>query len=148
MALKSVAERFWEKVEISGPEDCWEWTACLNEDGYGLISIGQREPGKGHMRGAHRVSYELTSGEIPEGLELDHLCRNPSCVNPAHLEAVTHRENMLRGETLAAAQALQTHCKAGHPLAGRNLVPRSGRKRECRICTARRVREYRARRAT
>lgn len=81
------------------------------------------------------MSHELHKGPIPEGLVIDHLCRNRGCVNPDHLEAVTQRENILRGEGLAAANARKTHCPKGHPYSGENLyvVPSSGR-RQCRIC--------------
>jgi len=86
------------------------------------------------MRRAHRLSYEELVTEIPSGLELDHLCRNPACVNPWHLEPVPHRVNVLRGVSPNAMRARQTECKRGHPLAGENLhVTREGYRR-CKTC--------------
>ena len=84
-------ERFWSKVDRSG--SCWEWLAAKHKEGYGALAMN------GKMLRAHRVSYEWLVGEIPEGLVTDHLCRNPSCVNPAHLELVTNEENLRRGNT-------------------------------------------------
>jgi hypothetical protein len=84
---------------------------------------------------AHRVSYELVKGPIPEGLHLDHLCRTPLCVNPDHLEPVTHRENLLRGNTFAARNAAKTHCVQGHELTPDNLYLRKDRiGRMCMTC--------------
>ncbi len=80
----SVAERFWAKVNRLGEDDCWEWLASSQPHGYGQFAPGGRAGG---MTTAHRVAYELTFGPIPEGLSIDHLCRNRGCVNPAHLEA-------------------------------------------------------------
>lgn len=90
------------------PSGCWEWTGAVDLNGYGVVY------GNGRMRKAHRVLYEKANGTVPHGLELDHLCRNRKCVNPDHLEPVTHRENILRGVGTAASRARQTHCKHGH----------------------------------
>lgn len=98
--------RFWAKVDKSG--ECWEWTASLKPNGYGSFVF------EGRTWYAHRLAYTLARGEIPHGLQLDHLCRNRACVNPDHLEPVTCRVNLLRGETLTAARAAQTHCVNGH----------------------------------
>lgn len=128
-------DAFWAKVDQGG--DCWEWTACLQGKGYGQIHerIGFKQY---RSRLAHRVAYELVKGPIPEGLDLDHLCRNRKCVNPDHLEPVTRQENLARGvgagETRKRWQA-QTHCKRGHELAGDNIyiIPSTG-SRQCLAC--------------
>lgn len=93
----TVTERFWPKVERV-EDGCWLWTASLTGDGYGRISLGGKF---GPMGLAHRVAYELLVGPIPEGLELDHLCRVRRCVNPEHLEPVTHAENVRRAQEAA-----------------------------------------------
>ena len=98
-------KRFWSKVEIASPTECWEWKASRKSHSYGLFHMGKKGSS---MKQAHRVAYELTRGPIPEGLELDHLCRNRGCVNPFHMEAVTHHENVLRGALV------KTHCLRGH----------------------------------
>jgi hypothetical protein len=82
----------------------------------------------------HRVVYEALVKPIPVGLVLDHLCRVRHCVNPAHLEPVTQRENVLRGETAPAANKAKTHCVRGHPFSGQNLILRKSGVRECRTC--------------
>ena len=116
---------------------CWNWTGAKGSAGYGTIIVHD-EKGK-HGRGAHRVSYEQLVGPVPAGLELDHLCRNPSCINPEHLEPVTRGENIRRGSLpgiLRAKGAARTHCKNGHPLVGRNVAHVSGSisSRSCRVC--------------
>lgn len=83
---------------------------------------------------AHRFSYEFANGPVPDGLQLDHLCRNRLCVNPGHIEPVTQRVNMLRGISPAAENARKTHCMNGHPLIGTNLVLRKSGSRGCRHC--------------
>lgn len=133
---KPAEERFWSKVEKSGgPDACWLWTAGKTR-GYGAFKTET-----GQMVRAHRWAYQALVGPIPVGLTIDHLCRNHSCVNPAHLEPLSNRENLLRGESMTARQARQTHCKNGHPFDLFNTRwERKGRR--CVICE----REYRRRR--
>ena len=122
-------EQFWERVERTEQGGCWTWRGLMRPDGYGLFYIGGYRKAR-----AHRVAYQALVGPIPEGLELDHLCRNKACVNPDHLEPVTHRENVMRGESPAASRATVTHCPAGHghDLANTRLSKRN--QRHCRTC--------------
>jgi hypothetical protein len=117
--------RFLEKVSVG--DGCWEWQGALR-DGYGIF----RHPSLPSQQ-AHRIAYELLEGPIPPGLELDHLCRNRRCIRPDHLEPVTHKVNLLRGEGFAAKRAAQTHCTHGHELAGDNVYLYRGL-RQCRSC--------------
>lgn len=132
--------RFDEKVELDPKTGCWEWQACRCSGGYGNFRH------KGRVVVAHRLAYETLVGPIPEGLDIDHLCRNRKCVNPHHLEPVTRRENILRGEGQGAKHARKTHCQHGHPLSGENLYinPASGQ-RVCRECLRGFTRAYHAR---
>src|ERR1043166_7135723 len=93
---RPVLERFWEKVDRSSDDECWPWIARIDTKGYGQFFF------EGRQQRAHRVAYCLLVGQIPEGLDLDHLCRNRACVNPSHLEAVDRQANLLRGETIVA----------------------------------------------
>ena len=117
-------------------EGCWEWTRGRDKNGYGFVTGGGSKL-------AHRVSYEVFVGPIPEGLTLDHLCRNTSCINPDHLEPVTHRENVLRGK-VSRLRDFPTHCKNGHPYDEANTYWLRGA-RQCKACAALRNRRYRAR---
>lgn len=125
--MATLIERFWSKVNKG--QGCWLWTGHALR-GYGKFRNGPR------VVFAHRFSYELAYGEIPAGLTVDHLCRTPSCVNPAHLEAVTSRENTFRSDTTAALNARKTHCPAGHSYADNAVVYGDG-KRRCRVCRKR-----------
>lgn len=128
-------DRFAEKIALTD-SGCIEWIASENGVGYGVLSINRT----GGKVLAHRFSYEHHYGPIPDGLTIDHLCRNTRCVNPDHLEAVTVWTNTSRGNAPTAVNAAKTHCIRGHELVGDNLriIPRSGW-RECRTC--RRIRK-------
>lgn len=109
----SIEERFWSKVEFT--DTCWLWTANINQNGYGMFQYRTR-----CAMSVHRLAYRMLVGEIPVGLVIDHLCRVRNCVNPAHMETVTMRENTLRGETLPALNIRKTHCPQGHPYSAEN----------------------------
>jgi len=127
-------ERFWAKVEKT--ENCWNWTAGKFWNGYGQFWLG------GTVVKAHRFAYVITKGRIPKSLVVDHLCRNRACVNPDHLELVTNKENLLRGEGWAAVRARKTHCPQGHPYTGDNiLIGKKGIGRSCRTCSLIRSKE-------
>lgn len=129
---KPVAERFESKVSQK-PNGCIEWTAGTNGLGYGVFH--PNTTGDNKKEYAHRWAYEQKYGEIPEGLHLDHLCRNPSCVNPEHLEPVTPRVNILRGISDPALNAKKTSCHKGHQLTPANVYVNPGTGyRNCREC--------------
>jgi hypothetical protein len=132
-----IQRRLWSRILVApdcspnGWWGCWLWTGSTDPHGYGHIRGDW-----GHsLVATHRLAYELTVGPIPEGLQLDHLCRRPACCNPAHLEVVTQRENILRGEGLAAKAAKRTHCPQGHSYSGENLYITTRGTRVCRICS-------------
>jgi len=111
---------------------CWISNRSEHTSGYTKLGID------GKTMLTHRVAYEEWRGDIPDGLVIDHLCRNRKCCNPDHLEPVTHRENLVRGETLTAREAAQTHCLRGHAFDEVNTYrsPSKPGIRECRACRA------------
>ena len=117
--------KFWAKVVKT--DGCWHWTGGTAGAGYGTFWNGHKQ------EYVHRFSYELVKGPIPEGLTIDHLCKNTRCLNPDHLEAVTLRENVLRGDTFAARHAARTHCPQGHEYTAENTYRSTG-SRVCRTC--------------
>ena len=127
-----IEERFWSKVDKSGPlfngTYCWLWKEHLTGTGYAQFRVGEK-----HIL-VHRFAYELLKGQIPVGLEIDHLCRRRSCVQPEHLEVVTPRDNTLRGTGVAAQAARATHCPQGHPYDLFNTYLRPDGGRDCRRC--------------
>jgi hypothetical protein len=127
----SAEQRFWSKVDKAAPNGCWHWLGYLDK-GYGKFN-----PTRDETVGAHRFSYRLLKGEIPEGLDLDHLCVNPRCVNPDHLEPVTSAENTRR------AGMRITQCLRGHDYTYENtyVAPGTGRK-SCVTCRRAALRKY------
>lgn len=114
---------FWKRVEKT--ETCWIWKSSINSTGYGQYKSPLYQP---KPVVAHRVAFLLSGGQIPDGYELDHLCRNRRCVRPDHMEPVTHAVNMQRG-----LQGMKAHCPQGHAYEGENLIVYRGR-RYCRAC--------------
>lgn len=138
--MKALAERFWEKVRRVGPSSCWEWTAHCDRRGYGEIgSSGNR--GKPHLR-AHRVSWEIHNGPIPDGLFVLHRCDNRKCVNPHHLFLGTAKDNtqdmLAKGRGVEPPGTVEnrakTECPNGHPYNASNLRHDSRGSRYCIAC--------------
>lgn len=120
--MTSDMERFWSKVDMTN--SCWEWIGYKNKDGYGTIKI------KGKWYLAHRFLYQTMLEHITKGLQIDHLCRNRGCVNIHHLEPVTIKENLQRGNTTSSVNARKTQCSKGHDLP----IYISGKHRRCVPC--------------
>ena len=119
--------RFWEKVDKTGSNGCWEWTAgCFTPNGYtyGAFVIGRQ------AFGAHRLSYKLSHGDIPNGFHVHHKCENPLCVNPDHLEALSPKDHTA---TMTGHCGRRTQCPQGHPYDEENTRVTGGRRR-CRAC--------------
>ena len=127
LVVLNVNERFWSKVKKT--DSCWIWTGYRDKDGYGRFGIDEKIKHK-----AHRFSYELVNGKIPNNQEIDHLCKNTSCVNPDHLEIVTHQENIKRSN-VGINQSSKTHCPQGHEFTKENTYYRKDRfGRGCQTC--------------
>jgi hypothetical protein len=145
-ALPSWRHQFWGHVTQSPDSSCWIWAGPKGGGQYGSFAHsnwGTARP--------HRIMYMWVHGPIPGGKVIDHLCRNRLCVSPDHLEAITDRENILRGNGSPAQNARATHCKDGHPLTGDNVIQSILEKkgeRQCRICTMERSRVKHYRRPT
>lgn len=129
----NAVERFWPKVDRRGPDECWEWRGTRSPKGYGMFAVDRRA-----AKPAHRFAYTEMVGAIPSGLVIDHLCRNRACCNPAHMEPVTNKENVLRGVGITAECARKTACIYGHPFTAENTVMkrhwRGGMERKCIQC--------------
>lgn len=138
--MSDLRERLLGGAVINWETGCWEWAGRLTRDGYGRVRIGQNK-----VTGAHRASYQMTYGPIPDGLVIDHLCRVRHCVNPAHMEAVTPRINTLRGVGLQAINAAKTVCDNGHEYTPENTYTTPDGRRDCRACIRVRVARYKAR---
>ena len=140
--MKTDIERFIDKLQLLD-SGCWEWTACKDKDGYGVFSI-RINSGRGFKNvKAHRFSYEYFVGTIPDGLEIDHLCRNRSCVNPSHMESVTNAENNRRGISPSAQNKRKTHCVHGHEFSEENTIFYK-RGRACKACRSDVKKKYRS----
>lgn len=145
----ALPDRFWKKVDKNGPipahcpelGPCHLWLGTVDADGYGLWWKNRRN------RRVHISTYESAHGPVPEGLQLDHLCRVRRCCNDGHVEPVTCRANLLRGDTHAARNARKTHCPKGHEYTTQNTYVRSG-KRHCKACSRAAHQRWRARNAS
>lgn len=131
---RSLRERIEEKYIPEPNSGCWLWTGAATDRGYGRVWVHAAQ----RAIPAYRALYELENGPVPDGLELDHLCRVPACVNPAHLEPVTHKENQCRSPLIMKGAGdrmrAKTHCPQNHPYAGKNLYTFPDGRRVCRIC--------------
>lgn len=140
--MVAVKGRSWKRLEGQTVEEklllnsridgqCWRWTRSHNPKGYGKLRVDRK------VRHVHRFAYEIWVGPIPTWLEIDHRCRVRDCINPSHLEAVTHAENLRRGDTIPAINSRKTHCLRGHEFTPANIMwqTQNGRKgRHCRRC--------------
>jgi hypothetical protein len=124
---KPLERRLQERIRVTD-NGCWEWLLCKNRDGYGRWVVDGRE------WKAHRLAYTLYRGEIADGLEIDHLCRNRCCCNPDHLEVVTHTVNIRRGESLPAKNRRKDRCVRGHEFTAENTAVDSQGWRSCLTC--------------
>lgn len=143
--------KFWARVDVRGPEECWPWLKGKST-GYGVIWSRER----GRAVKAHRVAYELTVGPIPDELVIDHTCHNDTdcpggsscphraCQNPVHLEPVEFGENITRGKA-GELHRSHTHCVQGHEYTPENTLTQKGRYRMCRECHRQNTADYRAR---
>jgi len=140
--METLTERIMSKVTVDKKTQCWNWTGSLFKKpsgSYGQLRMCGR---KGKTQRAHRVSYENFVGKIPDGLSIDHLCQNTLCVNPNHLQPVTHSENMRRGRN-----AKKTHCVNGHKRTSENIYINTRGAKECRICLKENQRRYKMKNA-
>ncbi|MFI7072082.1 HNH endonuclease signature motif containing protein [Micromonospora sediminicola] len=135
---RSALRRIAAGAVLDPDTGCRLWRRGTSHDGYAQVSY------RGVDSYAHRVAYELLRGPVPEGLQLDHLCRVRHCVNPDHLQPVTHRVNTLRGDGPTAINAAKSHCDNGHEFTAESTYRHRGR-RQCRICNREAARRYKAR---
>jgi hypothetical protein len=138
----SMIDRFNDLYSPEPNTGCWIWLGYLRGIGYGLIASDPDSDSKVRRLSAHRASYQMFRGPIPEGLEIDHKCKMPCCVNPQHLEAVPPLVNKERSDSPATINAKKKFCKNGHSLDDPSVYTWNGRKRLCRICRAAYCRRY------
>ena len=138
-------------IEVDPETGCHTWTGRLNNMGYGLMTVAQAGY-KPLTLSPHKVAYELRRGRVPEGMVLDHTCRNRACANPEHLETVVQRENVMRSPIAEGAlNAAKTHCPQGHPYSAENTYvyhhasPKKHTSRTCKTCRREYARQYQAR---
>lgn len=124
--MRTLGQRFWAKVEWS--DGCWLWQGAKDQNGYGRFWQGP------NFIASHRMAYTLAVGPIPDGMQIDHVCRTPRCVNPAHLEPAPPRLNVLRGMGGAGDRAARTHCPKNHPYDAVNTYLAKSNQRHCREC--------------
>lgn len=130
--------RLLSRLSVDGDSGCWQWLGHTTKDGYGRINAD------GKSRGVHRVMFEREYGPIPDGLQIDHLCRNRRCANPDHMEAVSPAENTRRG-LAGAINRNKTECPQGHPYDAQNTYRFPDGRRACRTCNRDAQRRYVAR---
>lgn len=135
-SLKESIEERLDKTD--GESGCWVWSGMVNQDGYGLVKI------RGKRVMVHRAYLQETGVSIPEGLTVDHLCRNRACANPDHLELVTNLENVMRGFSPPAVNARKTECKRGHPFDAVNTYVAPNGNRACKECRRMHLRKWRS----
>jgi hypothetical protein len=138
MNIESLPARFRSKYSENADTGCWDWSGTLLGNGYGQYYVGGGQKNRVQVL-AHRFAFECCRGAIPEGLCIDHLCRNRGCVNPDHMEPVTRGENVLRGVGRSAKNARKTHCKRGHEFTPENTYVYN-KQRACKACQAGRSR--------
>ena len=119
---------FTSKITLDKTTGCWNWNGCKSAKGYGRFQL------LGKTYNAHRISYVIHGGTLLTGKEIDHKCRNRSCVNPFHLQQISHKENVLIGESLQAKNKRKTHCIRGHEFTDSNTYFRKDGGRTCNTC--------------
>lgn len=134
--IEKTKKKLLTKITKNG--ECWQWFGNKDRHSYGKIWI------KGKLKTAHRVSYEIFVGEIKEGMAIDHICRNRSCINPKHLRQLTWAQNAMASDGICPTFKKRTHCKNGHPFSGSNLViyKNQPNARKCRTCIRTRWGKY------